>query len=129
MRKLPFNDTFSWLGRYVLDKDGQPVPAPDLLEWGEWLGTSLEQRRVAFDDLGSCQVSTVFLALDHSYVPMTDPLRYKPILWETAVFNKDDRVVRMQRYHSREDALTGHAEIVADLRKETINLTNPENRQ
>lgn len=92
------------LGRYTL-RDGEPVEEPDLLKWGRWMeGTS---RKVARDKLGEVVVSTVFLGLDHNWADDGPP-----ILYETMVFGgplNDEQ----QRYHTREGALSGHAEMVA----------------
>lgn len=101
-----------WIGQFILDAHGQPVPCYDTLEWGRWLEQGDEQRRVGWTDLGERgRVSTVFLALDHNFSPMRDPLTYRPILWETMVFGGPcDR--DMRRYCSREAAERGHKEMV-----------------
>lgn len=90
-------------GRYVLNEVGDPVPEPDLLKWGQWFETA--DRQVAFDTFDGCQVSTVFLALDHQLG------MGPPILWETLVSDSDD----LRRYSSRLDALKGHAEMLSEL--------------
>lgn len=102
----------SWIGQYILDERGEPVPCYDPLEWARWYETANEARRVALTDLGELgKVSTVFLALDHNYNPMHDPLTYRPILWETMVFG-GPRAYDMRRYTSREAAERGHAKMV-----------------
>ena len=99
-----------WIGTYILDERGEPVPA-DTLTWGVWFETANDKRRVAWTTLKNCHISTVFLGLDHSFSPMNDPLTYKPVLWETMVFGgKYDKELR--RYRSREAAEAGHAEMV-----------------
>jgi hypothetical protein len=108
----------TWNGEYILDERGQPVPCYNLLRWAMWFGSSEEQRRVALDDLGELgRVSTVFLALDHNFSPMQDPLTYRPILWETMVFG-GPHGHEMRRYMSREAAERGHAEMVKMIREE-----------
>jgi hypothetical protein len=108
----------TWIGQYVLDGDGNPVPCEDTLEWGQWFETAAN-RRVAFTDLGEVlgQVSTVFLALDHNFSPMNDPLTYKPILWETMIFNGIHHG-QTWRYDSLEDAKRGHENAVRMCREE-----------
>ena len=32
-----WSDELPWIGQYVLDAKGNPVPATGLLEWGAWL--------------------------------------------------------------------------------------------
>lgn len=100
-----------WIGQYILDADGNPVPCLDTLEWARWFEGAF--RRVAFTDLGEVlgQVSTVFLGLDHNFNPMRDPLSYRPVLWETMVFGglHDGE---MCRYDSLEAAQRGHEAMV-----------------
>jgi hypothetical protein len=108
----------SRIDKFILDARGQPVPCGDLLTWAHWYETSAELRRVALDDLGELgRVSTIFLALDHSFSPMDDPLTYRPILWETMVFG-GPHAYEMRRYMSREAAERGHAEMVKMIREE-----------
>lgn len=83
------------------DPDGNMI---SLIEWTNiWKKTN---RVVAKTDLpGGAHVSTVYLGLDHRY-------GYgPPLIYETIVFNPDE--VDMQRYSTREEALAGHAEMVA----------------
>jgi hypothetical protein len=100
--------------KYILDENGQPVVCDDLLEWASWYESS-EKRRIAgthLDGKDGVFISTVFLGLDHNFSPMSDPLTYKPILWETMIFGgKHDQFQR--RYTSRELAELGHAEACA----------------
>jgi hypothetical protein len=53
-------------------------------------------------------VSTVFLGIDHGY-------EGPPILWETMVFGTDFQDFGQARYRSQEEAIAGHAAIVAGL--------------
>jgi hypothetical protein len=62
---------------YTLDRNNCPVPC-DMFEAAELLDS--ERRIVAKTNLGFCEVSTVFLALDYSL----DGRR--PVLFETMVF-------------------------------------------
>ena len=53
---------------YILDDCGQPHMEPDIWVWAEWFEKSREKRRVAETVLPSgIKVSTVFLAIDHSF--------------------------------------------------------------
>lgn len=58
--------------------DKKVVPCFDLIEWAKW--NELANRRVANTDIGNARVSTVFLGLDHSWLPG------KPLWFETMVF-------------------------------------------
>lgn len=98
------------LTMYVLDENGQPRHAKTLREWGEFFEKP-NSRRVAEDHLpGGVWVSTVFLAMDHSWGDGP------PVLWETMVFG-GPLDGEEERYISRESALQGHAEMVDRCRK------------
>ena len=64
--------------KYVLEGH-KPVPAKSLGEWAR-LYSDIKNRRVAHDHFGETRVSTVFLAIDHSWG------EGPPILFETMVF-------------------------------------------
>lgn len=96
----------SWVGTYILDRDGKPVRA-NTLEWGVWLETHREQRIVRQDTIDGIKVSTVFLGLDYYYGPRSQP--HDPILWETMIFGGEHDQY-CQRYTSAEDAMAGHME-------------------
>jgi hypothetical protein len=87
-------------GQYILNSEGDPVPAMDIVTWGRWMQEA--DRHVAHDNLpDGVRVSTVFLGLDHSFGEGA------PVLWETMVFGgKHDQY--QERYRSREDAIAGH---------------------
>ena len=68
-----------------------------------------QDRTVAKATVNGCDVSTVFLVLDHSW---TDG--GKPILFETMVFGRDDSHP-LWRYHTWQEAEEGHASIVEAL--------------
>lgn len=96
------------IDRYILDALGEPVPEPDLLKWARWLETA--DRTVARDELPDGRVvSTVFLSLDHSW---SDEPTHKPVLWETALFDRDGHVADMWRYDSKQAAIDGHARVL-----------------
>jgi hypothetical protein len=107
-------------GRYILNEKNEPMPEPDLMKWAQWFETA--ERHVGLDEFPWGCVSTVFLGLDHNFSGMIlgeglqdDPLGYRPILWETAVFGGPlDHT--MYRYDSWEDALYGHAHAVAEAK-------------
>lgn len=63
--------------RHVLNAAGDPVPEPDLMAWGRWLGGSAAARRVAQTVVGAATVSTVFLGLDHNFMRSGPPLLYE----------------------------------------------------
>jgi len=114
-----WTDDLPWIGQYILDDDGNPVPAKSLLAWGEWFETHRHEKIVAQDQIGIAFVSTVFLGLDHGagFLVRTgqlDPLTYKPVLWETMVFGGPYKDYQT-RYTSKKEALEGHKKIVQML--------------
>ena len=42
------------------------VGTNDVAVWGRWF-ENVDNRRVAYDDLGDARVSTVFLGIDHAF--------------------------------------------------------------
>lgn len=100
---------------WTLDDDGNPQPCDDALEWGLWFEKSRDLRRVSHDrDEGpgadDVSISTVFLALDHSW--HDGP----PILYETLVFGGvlDGE---MDRYSTRQEAAIGHQRMCQRVRE------------
>jgi hypothetical protein len=88
--------------KFILDAAGEPVPCDDLLAWAQWFESGgRASRTLASDDIHGSHVSTVFLALDHSFG------RGLPVLWETFVFG-GPLDGEMERYTSKADALAGH---------------------
>lgn len=126
----------SFLDRYILDEQGNPVIEPDPLKWAKWFEESLkpdnEQRQIADTTFGNIRISTVFLSLPHiSKEPGNDDI----MLYETMVFaptpilkrlselaETDDRSIVMhflnalggnewdiqKRYATKEEAIKGH---------------------
>jgi len=104
-----------WIGQYILNADGDPVPCDNILEWGKWMETA--DRHVADDELdGGVRVSTVFLGLDHAFHGPP------PILWETMVFGGPHDQY-MDRYSSREAAIEGHKRVVQMASSPTAEVT------
>lgn len=93
-------------GKYILDEQGNPIEEPDVLKWGEWFETSNARRRVADTKSGSVRVSTVFMALDHSFGGEV-PVLYESMVWV------DGKDVEQERYETKLQALMGHQKLVA----------------
>ena len=97
-------------GLYNLDKNGKPVPAKSLEQWARQYEEGAGKRIVRQDYVGKTLVSTVFLAIDHSFG--SGP----PVLWETMVFPAGiDMEDCCKRYTSKADAVAGHARILAEV--------------
>lgn len=92
--------------KYILDKNNNPVPEPDVVKWGIWFEQSHSRRIVEQTHIGKYWVSTVFLGIDHNYGGEGDP-----VLWETMIFLEDNdnwEDKYCDRYTSHKDALWGH---------------------
>lgn len=97
--------------RYFVMLPDHTLKPATLLEWADWF-KNLDNRRVAYDELGGRgYVSTVCLGLDHSfgYGP--------PQIFETmariGTYYAEDV---MRRYATYDEALAGHAELLAEHR-------------
>ena len=93
------------------------VHEPDLLKWGKWMETA--DRHVALTERDDVRISTVFLGLDHSLWDGGPP-----ILFETMVFINGDGG-EMERYATWDEAVEGHANMVAKIFKATPILALP----
>jgi hypothetical protein len=83
---------FSHLNHAILDEAGEVVPIEVydnkhqliqsmLIQWAEWFETHDAQRRIGRDELDHHLVSTVFLGLNHQYVPGGRPLWFETIVF------------------------------------------------
>ncbi len=111
---------------YILDKDHNPIPVKDVIEWAKWMETA--DRKVAQTDVGPLFVSTVFLGLDHRFMG-----KGPPIVFETMIFGEDQehemRDSYCERYETWQQAVEGHEAAVteAKLRLEQANQMLKEN--
>jgi hypothetical protein len=106
------------LGAYVMLSDGSFRLAQSREEWCRHM--EIDNRRVALDEFENGVVSTVFLGLDHSFVP--DSL---PVLFETMVRVNDaylDESTR--RYSTYAEACEGHTKALAELREHLAAQSN-----
>jgi hypothetical protein len=102
-------------GHYILNEDHSVTKVDTrttkgLLEWAVWFEKAdrhVERTRVA----PGISVSTVFLGLDHNFSE-----RGPPLLFETMVFD-DYGGNDTWRWHDWDEAVEGHARIVAELRE------------
>ena len=80
--------------QYILTEDHRVVPERDLFTWARWMEKA--ERRVGYDMIGPFRVSTVFLGLDHDFVPSNHAR--EPLIFETMIFD-----------HSREEHAFGRS--------------------
>lgn len=97
------------VGRLWMLKGKRIVKPKTLEEWLEWWG-GRRPIGVMSTRMGECEVSTIFLAIDHSL------RRGKPILFETAYLTKEGTRVQA-RYSTWAKAMKGHKWHVAFLKK------------
>lgn len=94
-------------GRYILDGH-TPVAESNLLRWAVWFETA--DRTVEKTYIQDCEISTVFLGLDHQW------LDGPPILFETMIFGgKLDG--ECWRYSTWEEAREGHEAAVEKVKE------------
>jgi hypothetical protein len=97
---------------YILDENNNPVPT-DTLVAARWFEDNANNpKRVAEVEPG-VSLSTVFLALDHSFTPG------KVLLYESLWFG-GTLDGNMRRYSTREEALVGHEEMLAEYGNEEM---------
>ena len=97
--------------KYILNDNGEPVAEPDMMKWAEWYETSRKARVVKQEQIGESRVSTVFLALDHSW------MKGPPVLWETMVFGGKLDQDQARCAGNREQAEAMHREMVERVKK------------
>ena len=94
---------------YILSDDGVLLPVSSVIEWARWFET--HDRRIAYDKLPTCCISTIFLGLDHGWG------EGPPVLWETLVIGGRHDGEQL-RYTSEKEALECHRLLVERCRKE-----------
>ena len=95
---------------YILGPGHIPLPEPDLEIWATWMENDAARRVAQDEPAPGIWVSTVFLGIDHRFIGDGPP-----ILFETMTFSDyggDDE----RRYSPGDEAMAGHARVVAELR-------------
>jgi hypothetical protein len=109
---MDINDFPRW---YILGEDGKPERAEVMTAAG-WFETQREKRIIEKTNVPAdqscdgekCEVSTVFLCLDHG---ISNDASSDPVLWETMIFGGRHNDYQ-ERYTSLEDAKLGHKKAV-----------------
>lgn len=90
----------------------------DVIFWAKWFESApVEGRRVGFDRVNGVEVSTVFMGLDHKFIPGGDPH-----LFECMTF-KGGEVVDCERCGTWAEAEAMHSRAVASHGVETDHPT------
>lgn len=98
-------DDFARRYHWVLDEHGEPKHVDSIREFWEWWTEHFGEHRVAHDEAGGVRVSTIFLSIDVSG---------EGRVFETMVFGEGGAALAQQRYHTRAEALAGHARHVRE---------------
>ena len=122
------------LNTFYLLNGKEIVPTESIEEWGEARKNFEENHRIGYTVINSdgsieecepksdkeevCVVSTVFLGIDHGW-----GRRYKPVLFETMVFNSPSGDDEMRRYCTFDEAEAGHREIVESIKARLLEVT------
>lgn len=83
----------------IYNKEGKQIGGK---EWGELLNDRSYSTIKQEDLPDGCYISTVWLGLDHRFSIG------EPLIFETMVFDREDKEVEMQRYTTLEEAELGH---------------------
>jgi len=90
------------------DRRGRPIDVTEMVR----LSQDSSYRVVARDWVGRVEVATVWLGFDHSFRSA------QPVLFETMVFGgRMDQYSR--RYSTEDEALSGHARVLASVQRLT----------
>ena len=87
--------------QFILDKEHNAIPEPDVLKWGKWLQDAGDRRIVAQDNIGKTKVSTVFIGLNHRFGDGP------PLIFETMIFGGEHDEYQ-ERYSTWAQAEAGH---------------------
>lgn len=91
------------LEKYVLDEHRNVQRSHNLMAWARWVECAGERVRVDMDFFWDCQVSTVFLPINHNFADHGPPL-----LFETMVFGGGDDDLSQWRWETWAAAEAGH---------------------
>lgn len=100
------NEFLNKKDKWILDENNNAIPAT-LMEWGEFLETPADRRRIGRDEIDGLLISTVFLGLDHSFDGSLD-------IFETMVFSHEGsgNEIYCDRYATWKEAEEGHKKAV-----------------
>lgn len=94
-------EKYSYGSNYFLNDD-KTYRLCTLREWVKQFEL-IDNRRVGYDYINECEVSTVWLGIDHNYI-----YNGPPILFETMVFLDGISNIYQERYSTWQEAEEGH---------------------
>lgn len=96
--------------RYYILQGKTLVPIDDVVKWAKWFG-NIDNRRVAYDEVGDSTISTVCEGLDHSLLPEAPPLVFETMVLGGILDNE------MEHYSTWDQAVKGHKRMVKRVRR------------
>lgn len=97
------------MNKYMLDENKNVIPV-DLMTWGKWFEDRNIDRHVLDEYIGKYRISTVFMGLDHNFFEdhKPRPVDYKPIVFETMIFDHKDSDIYCTRCSTWKEAEEMH---------------------
>ena len=86
----------------------------DIMKWAEFMETSMDNRRVAMDEVGVYVVYTSFLGIDHNFGATGDD---PPLVFETMATKSGEWQDWQRRFFCSKDALAFHQSVVEMIRQ------------
>jgi len=123
------------VGSRYWDRNTEPMSFADWAEAFE----DLEYRTVARDQIGDLEVSTIWLGLDHSFLPESRPLIFETMIFDCSTEAVAEMRERMkdwpsmaetnrgagryqERYSTEEEAIRGHGQAIVAAKAGLIDL-------
>ncbi len=94
---------------HAILRNGEVVPVSSAQEYMQWFSIP-DNHRVALTKVGEIKVSTVFLGLNHAFLPTQRPLWFETMVFGGALDEESDC------YATLEEAMAGHERMVARVR-------------
>lgn len=91
---------------WILDDEGVPIRPPNLMAWAAFMDDE-KRRRVARFEQGPWIISTVFMAISRG--------GDNDLFWESALIHTERSHVQFFRYRTRDEAVGGHEQLVAQV--------------
>jgi hypothetical protein len=100
----------------IYDREGNKI---SFQQYVELLGDSknwMDYRRVAFDQYGDFDVSTIWLGINHNWSGKGDPVIFETMIFVRVPDDEDRSSVYCRRYTNEQEALEGHKEALETLK-------------
>jgi len=95
--------------QYCTLKGKTLIPTDDLMEWARWFN-NIDNRCVAYDEVGDSIISTVCTGFDYSFSPEGPPLVFETMI-SGGILNGE-----IECYSTWDQAVEGHKRMVKRVR-------------